>query len=52
MLLAIIISIAHAGFSVSIINNTRFEFDIEKPVKPYVANEVVLNPHDLGNVLD
>ena len=52
MLLAIIMSTAHAGFSVSIVNNTRFEFDIGHPVKPYVANEVALNPHDVGNILD
>ena len=52
MFLAIFMSVAHAGFSVSIVNNTRFEFDIGKPVKPYISNEVALNPHDFGNVLD
>ena len=52
MFLAIFMSTAHAGFSVSIINNTRFEFDIGKSIRPYVANEVALNPHDLGNTLD
>ena len=52
MFLAILMSIAHGGFSVSIVNNTRFEFDIGHPVKPYVANEVALNLHDFGNVLD
>ena len=52
MLLAILMSAAHAGFSVSIVNNTRFEFDIGAEVKPYIANEVALNPHDLGNPLD
>ena len=43
---------AVADFSVVIVNNTRFEFDVGAQVKPYVANEVALNPHDLGTVLD
>ena len=28
------------------------EADIGKQIKPYVANEVALNPHDFGTVLD
>ena len=52
MFLAILMSAAHAAFSVSIVNNTRFEFDIGAPIKPYIANEVALNPHDFGNALD
>ena len=52
MLIVLLMSFAHAGFSVSIVNNTRFEFDIGKPVKPYISNEVALNPHDFGNVLN
>ena len=43
---------AVADFSVSIVSNTRFEFDIGRDVKPYFANEVALNPHNFGNVID
>tara|TARA_R110000824_G_scaffold88189_7_gene216928 strand:+ start:2297 stop:2596 length:300 start_codon:yes stop_codon:yes gene_type:complete len=43
---------ARADISISIVNNTRFEFDIGAEVKPYISNEVALNPHDFGSVLD
>jgi hypothetical protein len=52
MFFALLTSIATAGVSVSVVNNTRFEFDIGAQVKPYVSNEVALNPHSFGNVLD
>ena len=52
MFFTLLIGMAHAAVSVSIVNNTRFEFDIGKQVKPYIANEVALNPHDLGNTLE
>ena len=52
MFLALLMSVATAGVSVSIVSNTRFEFDIGTQVKPYLANEVALNPHDFGNVLN
>ncbi len=52
MFFALVASIANAGVSVSIVSNTRFEFDVGAQVKPYVSNEVALNPHDFGNVLD
>ncbi len=51
MFLALLVSVANAGVSVSIVSNTRFEFDVGAQVKPYVANEVALNPHELGNFL-
>ena len=47
-----LMSLAHAGVSVAIINNTRFEFDVGAPILPYVSNEVALNSHDFGNILD
>ena len=52
MLFALLTSIANAVPSVSITNNTRFEFDVGAQVKPYVSNEGVLNLHDFGSVLD
>ena len=52
MFFALMVSMASAGVSVSIVNNTRFEFDVGMQVKPYVANEVALNPHELGSALD
>ena len=52
MFLALMVSMANDGVSVSIVNNTRFEFDVGAKVKHYVANEVALNPQDFGNVLD
>ena len=45
-------SLAHAGVSVTIVNNTRFEFDVGAPLKPYVSNEVAMNLHNFGNILD
>jgi hypothetical protein len=52
MFFLFLIGLAQADFSVSIVNNTRFEFDVGATVKPYFSNEVALNPHDFGNVLD
>ena len=52
MFLALLMCIANAGVTAVIVNNTRVEFDIGAQVKPYVANEVALNPHDFGNVLN
>ncbi len=50
--LCLMASIASAEVAVTIVNNTRVEFDVGREVNPYVANEVALNPHDCGNVLD
>ena len=52
MFLFLITSLANAGVSATIVNNTRVEFDVGAQVKPYVANEVALNPHDFGSLLD
>ncbi len=52
MFLTLLMGIANAGVTAVIVNNTRVEFDIGAQVKPYVANEVALNPHDFGNVLN
>ena len=52
MFLIFLMGLVYAGPFVSIVNNTRIEFDVGAQVKPYVANEVALNPHDLGNILD
>ena len=52
MFLALLVGIANAGVTAVIVNNTRVEFDVGAQVKPYVANEVALNPHDFGNVLN
>ena len=52
MFLALLVGIANAGVTAVIVNNTRAEFDVGAQVKPYVANEVALNPHDFGNVLN
>ena len=52
MFLALLMGIANAGVTAVIVNNTRVEFDVGAQVKPYVANEVALNPHDLSNVLN
>lgn len=52
MFLAFLMSLAYANPTVSIVNNTRFEIDIGTAVKPYFANEIAINPHDFGNVLD
>jgi len=43
MFFALLTSLTYAGVSVSIINNTRFEFDVGALAKPYVANEVAFN---------
>ena len=50
--LCLMASIASADVAVTIVNNTRVEFDVGREVNPYVANEVALNPHDFGSVLD
>lgn len=50
--LCLMVSIANADISVSIINNTRLEFDVGREVNPYVANEVTLVSHNFGNILD
>ena len=52
MFLALLVGIANAAVTAVIVNNTRVEFDVGQQVKPYVANEVALNPHDFGNVLN
>ena len=52
MFLALLVGIANAAVTAVIVNNTRVEFDVGAQVKPYVANEVALNPHDFGNVLN
>ena len=52
MFLALLMAVANAGVSATIVNNTRVEFDVGAQVKPYVSNEVALNPHDFGNVLN
>lgn len=52
MFFALLMSIANAGVLVSIVNNTRVEFDTEARATLYVANEMAFNPHDFGNVLD
>ena len=52
MFLVLLTGIASAAVSATIVNNTRVEFDVGSQVKPYIANEVALNPHDFGSLLD
>ena len=47
-----LMSLAHAGVSVIIVINTRFEFDVGTSIKPYISNEVALIPQDFGNILN
>lgn len=51
MCLMILAGIASAAVSATIVNNTRVEFDVGAQIKPYVANEIALNPHDFGSLL-
>jgi len=51
-LVVFLMSLCYAEGSVTIVNNTRFEFDVGAPIKPYVSNEVALNSHDSGNILN
>ncbi len=50
--LCLMASMAYGEVGVTIVNNTRVEFNVGREVSPYIANEVALNPHDVGNALD
>ena len=50
-LVGFLMSLAHADGSVTIVNNTRFEFDLGGDVTPYFANEFAVKPQELGNIL-
>ena len=50
--LLLVMSAVHAAPSVSVVNNTRVEFDVGAQVRQYIANEVALSPHGFGNLLD
>ena len=52
MLFVLMMSIANAGVTATIVNNTRVEFGVGAQVKPYVSNEIALNPHDFGNAFE
>jgi len=52
MFLAILIGVASADVSMTIVNNTRLEFDTGSRSTLYVANEVSLRPYELGSVMD
>ena len=51
-LIGFLVSILLADVSLIIVNNTRFEFDVGAPIKPYFSNEIALESYDFGNILN
>ena len=50
-LIVFFMSLSYADVSLSIVNNTRFEFDLGDQATPYVSNEFAVKPQELGNIL-
>ena len=50
-LVVFFMNLVHAGVSVVLVNNTRFEFDLGANATPYFANEFAVKPQELGNTL-
>jgi hypothetical protein len=50
--LLFLMGVANADVSMTIVNNTRLEFDTGSKATLYVANEVSLKPYELGSVVD
>ena len=50
-LVVFFMNLSHADMSLTIVNNTRFEFDLGSPATPYISNEFAVKPQELGSVL-
>ena len=50
-LVGFLMNFANAAVALTIVNNTRFEFDLGALATPYFSNEFALRPHELGNIL-
>jgi len=44
-------NLVRADVALTIVNNTRFEFDLGGEATPYFANEFTVKPQELGNIL-
>ena len=44
-------NLVHADVALTIVNNTRFEFNFGSDATPYFANEFAVKPQELGNIL-
>ena len=42
---------AYADVALTVVNNTRFEFDLGADATPYFSNEFAVKPQELGSVL-
>ena len=42
---------AYADVALTVVNNTRFEFDVGVEVIPYFSNEFAVKPQELGSIL-
>jgi len=50
-LIVFFMSLCHADVALTIVNNTRFEFDLGFDITPYIANEFAIKTQELGNIL-
>ena len=50
-LVVFFMSSALSGVNLTIVNNTRFEFDLGNEMTPYFANEFATKPQEFGNIL-
>ena len=50
-LVVFFMNFTYAGVMVTIVNNTRFEFDLGVDVIPYFSNEFAVKPQELGSIL-
>jgi len=50
-LVVFFMNFVHADIALTIVNNTRFEFDLGGDATPYFSNEIAVKTQELGNIL-
>ena len=50
-LVVFFMNLVHADVALTVVNNTRFEFNLGALATPYFSNEFAIKPQDLGSVL-
>ena len=50
-LVVFFMNLVHADVLLTVVNNTRFEFDLGGDATPYFANEFAVKPQELGSIL-
>jgi len=50
-LVVFFMNLVYADVVLTVVNNTRFEFDFGSDATPYISNEFAVQPQELGSIL-